>query len=264
MLKCPFIQATTLFATGTLFSLFAGPVTNTVNVIDLIRTGQVDYHIAPQYDIHDPASEVFKLKDGVLIISGRGYGYLSTREIYRDYHLIVEFKWGERTWGNRADKARDNGVMVHANGAHGAVYGTWISSIEANIIEGGIGDIYVVNPKGAINPCSVTVETLRDGSGERRWHPGAPQEKVIDGRVRWLKCAETWKDLKGFRGKDDRDVPPGEWNRLEIIAKGDTLRYLVNGWLVNEATAVSPCEGYVCLQTEAAEMFVRRFELLPL
>jgi hypothetical protein len=51
---------------------------------------------------------------------------------------------------------------------------------------------------------------------------------------------------------------------LEIIAQGKTLRYLYNGWLVNEAHAVAPDEGKICLQTEAAELWVRRFELLPL
>ena len=242
----------------------ARQVTAPVNLLHLITSGQMDYHIAPQYAVHDPASDIFQITNGILRISGRGYGYVATRETYRDYHLVIEFKWGEQTWGERAAKARDSGVLVHAHGAHGSVYKTWIPCVEANLIEGGMGDIYVVNPKGALRPCSVQVEAWRDRSGDWRWRPGAPRQTITDGRVRWLGCDEAWKDVKGFRGRRDIDVPAGEWNRLEIIAQGKTLRYLYNGWLVNEAHAVAPDEGKICLQTEAAELWVRRFELLPL
>jgi hypothetical protein len=51
---------------------------------------------------------------------------------------------------------------------------------------------------------------------------------------------------------------------MEVIAKGDTLQYFLNGVLVNEAFEVKPSEGKVLLQTEGAEMFVRRYELWPL
>ncbi len=37
--------------------------------------------------------KVFRVEDAMLHISGDGYGYLATEKEYRDYHLIVEFKW---------------------------------------------------------------------------------------------------------------------------------------------------------------------------
>jgi hypothetical protein len=51
---------------------------------------------------------------------------------------------------------------------------------------------------------------------------------------------------------------------MEVIAKGDTLEYFVNGQLVNAAFDCKPAEGRVCIQTEGAEMIVRRYELHPL
>ena len=245
----------------------AEPVTNKVNVLDLVRAGQVEFNISATEDLCDPATNIFQLKDGQLSISGRGYGYMATKQAFRDYHLVVEFKWGAHTWGKRKECARDNGILVHAYGPHGACGGTWITSIEANIIEGGMGDIIVISsklPDGTVLAPSVTCEIELDRDKEQRWKRGAPRQTVTGGRVNWAKRDEDWDDRIGFRGKGDLDKPVGEWNRLEVIAKGNTLRYLFNGELVNEAFEVAPSEGRVCIQTEAAEMLVRRFDLLPL
>jgi hypothetical protein len=255
-----------LAAFGIAFPALTAPVTNTINVLDLFRAGQTEAHLSAKADLCDPPEQVFQLRDGLLQVSGRGYGYLATKQVFSDYHMVVEFRWGEYTWGNRKARARDNGVLVHAFGPHGACGGTWITSIEANIIEGGMADIIAISsklPDGTVLRPSVTCELELDRDGEQRWKRGAPRQTVTSGRVNWAKRDEDWEDRIGFRGKEDLDAPIGEWNRLEIIAKGNTLRYLFNGHVVNEAFDVSPCEGRVCVQTEAAEIHFRRWELWP-
>ena len=246
----------------------AEPVTKKINVLDLMKAGEVEYHINPKSDFHDPANEVFKLtKDGLLDISGRGYGYMVTKDGYKDYHLVVEFKWGSKTWGKREDRARDNGILVHSHGPHGAYGGTWMASIEAQIIEGGIGDILVLSPKmpdGSELTTSLTCEVELDRDKEKIWKKGAPRQVITKGRVNWEKRDVDWADKINFRGKNDPDSPVGEWNRLEVIAKGDTLQYFVNGQLVNEGFEAKPSEGRICIQTEGAQMIVRRYELWPL
>jgi hypothetical protein len=256
---CAVLAASSLFA--------AEPVTQTINVLDLMKAGEVEYHINPKQDFHDPASEVFQLKDGLLNISGKGYGYMVTKKGYKDYHLVVDFKWGPKTWGKRADRARDNGILVHSYGPHGAYADTWMASIEAQIIEGGIGDILVLSPKladGTELITSLKAEFELDRDKEKRWKKGAPLQEVTKGRINWEKRDEDWADKIDFRGKNDTDSPVGEWNRMEVIAKGDTLEYFVNGQLVNAAFDCKPAEGRVCIQTEGAEMIVRRYELHPL
>jgi hypothetical protein len=251
--------------TSTLFS--AEPVKEKINVLDLMKAGEVEYHINPNQDFADPADKIFQIKDGELNISGRGYGYMVTKAGYKDYHLVVDFKWGPNTWGKRADRTRDNGILVHSYGPHGAYGGTWMASIEAQIIEGGIGDILVLSPKlpdGTEFITSVTAEYELDRDKEKRWKKGAPRQVVTKGRINWEKRDEDWVDKINFRGKDDPDAPIGEWNRLEVIAKGDTLQYFVNGQFVNEAFECKPAEGRICIQTEGAEMIVRRYELHPL
>src|SRR6266542_5504594 len=45
---------------------------------------------------------VFTVKDGAIRVSGEVYGCFTTEREFENYHLVVEFKWGEKTWGNRA------------------------------------------------------------------------------------------------------------------------------------------------------------------
>lgn len=245
----------------------AQPVTKPINVLDLMRSGNVEYHIDQRQDFKDAPEQIFQIKGEELHISGRGYGYMVTKESYADYHLVLDFKWGAKTWGKRADRSRDNGILVHAHGPHGGFGGTWMTSIEAQIIEGGMGDILVLSselPDGTKHETSVTAEIELDRDKEKRWKKGAPRQTLTKGRINWEKRHEDWADKLNIRHPDDPDSPVGEWNRLEVIAKGDTLQYFFNGRLVNEAFECKPSQGRICIQTEAAEMIVRRYELHPL
>ena len=248
--------------------LSAQPVTRKVDLLEVIKSGNVEHHVNPKADFHDDPKDIWTFaKDGTFNISGRGYGYVATKDIYRDYHLVLEFKWGTKTWGKREKAAKDNGVLLHAYGPHGAYGDTWMASIEAQIIEGGVGDILVLSPKladGTELTTSLSSEYALDRDKEKIWKQGEPRQTVTKGRINWKGRDEDWVDKVGFRGRNDVESPPGEWNRLEIIAKGDTLRYFVNGAMVNEAFDCKPAEGKILLQTEGAEMIVRRYELYPL
>ncbi|MCX6917870.1 MAG: DUF1080 domain-containing protein [Verrucomicrobia bacterium] len=243
-------------------------VTQVVNLLDHVRDGKMDYHINPKADIHGDPKEVYKLQsDGSLRVSGEGYGSMVTKGAFKDYHLVCEFKWGEKTWGSRAKRSRDNGILVHCFGPVGAQGGAWMASIEAQIIEGGVGDILVLSARTADGiplPVSISAELGRDRDKEAIWTPGAPRVTMTGGRLNWQHRDVDWKDNLGYRGREDVESPFGEWTRFEIIAKGDTLEYYTNGVLVNRAFECKPSGGRILLQTEAAEMFVRRYELHPL
>ncbi len=245
----------------------AEPVKAKVDLFDVIKSGDVEYHVNPKMELHDDPKDIWKLEGDELHISGRGYGYVATKKDYRDYHLVIEFKWGTKTHGARETKARDNGILLHAYGPHGAYSGTWMASIEAQIIEGGVGDILVLSPKledGKELTTSVVSEFSLDRDKEKIWTPSAPKQLVTKGRINWQHRDVDWTDTKGFRGREDKESPPGEWNRLECIADGDHLTYFLNGAKVNEAFECKPSQGRVLLQTEGAEMIVRRYELWPL
>ena len=119
-------------------------------------------------------------------------------------------------------------------------------------------------PDGTELTTSVVAAFALDRDKEKIWTPGAPKQQVTKGRINWQHRDVDWTDTKGFHGRADKESPPGEWNRLECIAKGDTLTYYLNGAKVNEAFECKPSQGKILLQTEGAEMIVRRYELWPL
>src|SRR5262245_27701418 len=76
-----------------------------------------------QYE--DPR-RVFRVKDGLLHVTGDGLGSLITKREYRDYHLVLEFRWGETVYSPRTEKTKDSGLLIHSTGADGGYSGTWM------------------------------------------------------------------------------------------------------------------------------------------
>jgi hypothetical protein len=219
---------------------------------------------------YEDPKQIFRVTDGMLHVTGDGLGAVITKKEYRDYHCVLEFKWGPRTWQHRTDRTKDSGLLVHSVGADGAYGGTWMPSMEAQIIEGGMGDFILVggnDKEGNPVPLSLTCETDRDRDGEVIWKAGGKRETFdLDNRARinWWGRDPDWEDVLGFRGEHDVDSPDGEWTRMEVVCDGGHIQIFVNGVKVNEGFDSYPSYGRLQLQTEMAELFVRRWELWPL
>lgn len=211
---------------------------------------------------NDP-QKVFTVKNGIINISGKEWGCITTDKEFENYKLVVEYKWGNKTYGERHGKARDNGILFHSKGEDGGYSGTWMHSIECNVIEGGTGDFIVVGDKS--NDFLLTSPVAPEKqNGSYIYQPGGDPVTVNSGRINWSGRDPNWKDEEGFRGVNDVDNPVGEWNRLEAIAKGNELFIYLNGMLVNHATFSKPHAGRIQIQSEGAEIFYRRVDLTPL
>jgi len=185
----------------------------------------------------DP-NKVFQVRDRAVHVSGTEYGYFITQQEYENYYLRVEFKWGEATHAPRKDKARDSGILYHVVGPNMV----WPKSIEFQMIEGGTGDVILVG-------------------GATLTRQGQTRDK---GRFDRLGKG-PWKDEAGYRDPaGEVEKPHGQWNKLELIADVDTVKYYVNGKLVNEGTGASPQRGKILFQSEGAELFYRNIKLAPL
>jgi hypothetical protein len=211
------------------------------------------------YGKNNDPEKVFTVSDGMIHVSGKVYGGLITEKEFENYHLIAEFKWGEQTWPPRKDRARDSGILLHCVGEDGAAGGVWPESIECQMIEGGTGDIILVRGK---NQPTVTARAEKRDK-QSYYHPDAPPMVFMGGRINWFGRDPAWKDVKGFRGAHDLENPVGEWNKLECICDGSNLTYLLNGKVANAATNASHTRGRILIQSEGAEVFFRRIELLP-
>jgi hypothetical protein len=211
---------------------------------------------------------VFTVKDGAIRVSGEIWGCFTTEKEFENYHLVVEFKWGEKTWPPRAKATMDSGILLHCVGPDGGSsynkdgkpVGAWMESVECQMIEGGTGDFILVGGKGKLK---VTATVTQIG---KQWYfdPKGEPKEFTGGRINWFGRDPDWKDVKGFRGKKDVEKPVGEWNTLECVCAGDTITNILNGVVVNACTKATHTRGKILFQSEGAEVFFRRIELLPL
>jgi hypothetical protein len=95
-------------------------------------------------DGSDPKADpkgVFQVEDGVIHVSGEEFGCLTTKNEFENYHLTLEFKWGEKRYPPRENAVRDSGVLMHCVGPDKV----WPRSIECQIQEHDCGDFYMVD-----------------------------------------------------------------------------------------------------------------------
>lgn len=211
---------------------------------------------------NDP-NKVFTVHNNLLTISGEEYGCITTNDEYEHYKLVVEFKWGEKTFSPRIERAMDSGILLHSIGEDGGSNGTWMHSIECQLIEGGTGDIIVVGD--ATQAFSVTCPVSPEKqNGSYVYNPDGDLITIFGGRINWYDRDPYWKDVKGFRGANDIEKPVGEWNKVECIARGEEILIYLNDILVNHAVHAQPQKGRIQIQSEGAEIIFRRIELLPL
>ena len=208
---------------------------------------------------------VFSVRDGMIHISGESNGYLATVDDYKDYHLIVEYKWGQRTDGSKY--VRNSGVLLHATGPDGGAGGSWMSCVECQFAQGCVGDLIVIRGKDkddSVIPVGFTAKTVRGPDKRPRWKKGGKPLTFSKGQLWWSQHDPDFQELRDTRGKYDVESRLGEWTRVECMCNGDRITVRVNGNLINECFNIFPAAGKILLQSEGFELFVRKFELRPL
>jgi 3-keto-disaccharide hydrolase len=208
---------------------------------------------------------VYSVVDGTIRVSGEGRGYLATVESYRDYHLQVEYKWGERTDGSKY--VRNSGILLHGTGPDGSAGGTWQTSIEVQLAQGCEGDLIVIrgtDRQDKTFPATITSDTIIAADNRTRWRQEG-EKTVYSGRQFWWSGHQVgFEELLDTRGRDDVASPLGQWTKVECVCAGDRIRVIINGVTVNECYDVHPSQGRILLQNEGHEIYFRNFTLKPL
>ena len=174
---------------------------------------------------NDPDT-VFSVQDGMLKITGKEFGYIVTERSFNDFHLVVEFKWGEKKYPPREKAVRDNGILYHVVQTDKV----WPRSIECQIQEGDCGDFWLID--------SVTI-------------------RLDTGRTTASKNTRIIKQR-------DNEKPTGEWNTVEVISRKGKCTHIVNGVIVNEGDEASLRSGRILIQSEGAEIYYRRIAIKEL
>lgn len=211
---------------------------------------------------HEDPQNVFSIQDGVIHVSGEGAGYLATRRTWRDYHLSLEYRWGEKTDGSGF--VRNSGVLLHGTGAHGSARGVWMTSIECQLAQGCEGDLIVIrgqDRQGRVIPATVTSETRVAEDGRTRWQRGGQPVTYSGRQFWWSRHQPGFRERLDTRGRNDVASPLGKWTRVDCICRGDRILIKINGVDVNECYDVFPASGHILLQNEGNEIEFRNVML---
>jgi len=214
----------------------------------------------------DP-QHVFTVHDGVIHIyrdfaegAEAPFGYIATRDDFSHYRLRLEYKWGTKRFAPRAQTVRDSGILYHALPEDKIVVSVWPPSVECQIQENDVGDVFLV-ATGATT--TVDPETATTAPRFR--------EKASGGKMLTLgKARAVTRVIRSAMHETDG------WNKVEVIIRGDRATHVVNGHVNNRLEAMQGFDGEnpekpfrldkgkILLQAEGAEVLYRNVEIMRL
>ena len=95
---------------------------------------------------------------------------------------------------------------------------------------------------------------------------GLQGKPIASGQPRFfeVKGHAVAGDITGVHKMVDAENPPGEWNRVEILAQGSRYQVWINGKLVNDVEGVEATSGPIGVQSEGGVVQFRRASLTPM
>jgi len=188
-------------------------------------TGWVDVNTSP---------ETWRVEEGLLKCTGLPIGVMRSEKQYENFILHVEWR--------HMEPGGNSGVFLWSEGTV---------------------------PEGRQLPKGMEVQMLelewpflnREENGEPR--PIA----YVHGELFGANGMTTVPDNpRGERSKsiENRCLPKGEWNYYDVVAVDGTVKLSVNGKFVNGVSKASVKKGYLCLESEGAEIHFRKIQIMEL
>ena len=191
--------------------------------------------------------QVVKLEGQNMIhISGDINASLATKAEYGNYHLHLEFKWGEKVYGTR-----NSGLLYYSFGPFGAAFGTWMANFEHQLMHENMGDTYLM--------VNAACETKVVKSSDGKTFTYSP-----DGQIVGFSETDNGRSIKKAK---DAEKPLGEWNTVDLYCFGQTAVHVDNGQVVMVNQKCSKIEngqkipitkGKIQIQSEGGELFIRK------
>lgn len=173
-----------------------------------------------------PRDQVWSVREGMIVCTGAPLGVLYTEKNYTDFRLVLEYRWAP------GGKPGNSGVMSRLAPGTGALPRT----VEVQLHHGNAGDV--------IGLWGFPIAS----GGQPRWFE---RDSKVAGKITGVKKAL------------DAEKPPGEWNRVELEARGGRYVVRLNGQLVNDVSGVEVKAGPIGLQSEGGEIHFRAVRLTP-
>ncbi len=178
--------------------------------------------------------ETWTVRDGLLVCSGDPIGVMRSEKQYENFLLHIEWRHME-AGGN-------SGVFAWSEGTV---------------------------PEGRRLPKGVEVQMLElDWVNQHKGKDGKlPPIAYVHGELFGANGVKTVPDNpRGNRSKsvENRCKGKGEWNTYDVVCVDGTIKLSVNGKFVNGISKSSVKKGYLCLESEGAEIHFRSIRILEL
>lgn len=193
--------------------------------------------------------------ENILCITGEIYGGLTTLKEFENYHLSLQFKWGDKKWAPRLNQKRDSGLLVHCVGKHGAFWNVWMRSLECQVQEGDVGDFISLAGSGS---------NVRVRKDPKMFHPQFDPTQPLYSGTGYVSHGPS------------KENAHGEWNTVEVFTLGQTTVFVVNGtpnMVLEQSVQRGPngwrdktplTKGKLQIQSEAAEVYYRDIKIRPI
>lgn len=179
------------------------------------------------------APDTWKVKDGLLISTGHPIGVMRSERQYENFVLHIEWMHME-AGGN-------SGVFVWSNAVPG----------EKNRLPDGV----------EVQMLELDWPKLNARNGVE------PPVAYVHGELFGVGGVKTVADNpRGERSMsfENRCLPRGVWNTYDVVAVDGVIKLAVNGKFVNGISKSTQKKGYLCLESEGAEIRFRNIRILEL
>jgi hypothetical protein len=179
------------------------------------------------------APDTWKVRDGLLICSGHPIGVMRSIKQYENFVLHIEWM--------HMEPGGNSGVFVWSN-AQPDPTTRLPNGIEVQMLELEWPNLNKVNGV-------------------------APPVAYVHGELFGVGGVKTTPDNpRGERSKsiENRCKGRGEWNTYDVVAVDGVIKLSVNGKVVNGISHATQKKGYLCLESEGAEIHFRNIRILEL
>ncbi len=178
--------------------------------------------------------DTWTVRDGLLVCSGHPIGVMRSERQYENFVLHIEWRHME-AGGN-------SGIFIWSEGTV---------------------------DEGKLLPKGLEVQMLElDWVNQHKTPDGSkPPFAYVHGELFGANGLQAIPDNpRGERSKsiENRCLGKGEWNTYDVVCVDGTVKLSVNGKFVNGVRQSSVKKGYLCLESEGAEIHFRKIAILEL
>lgn len=177
--------------------------------------------------------ETWKVNGKKLICSGHPIGVIRSEKKYENFLFHIEWK------------------HMEAGGNSGAFVWSDANADDENRLPNGV----------EVQMLELDWVNINTKDGKK------PPIAYVHGEIFGVGGVETVPDNpRGKRSKsiENRCKGKGEWNTYEVVCVDGTIKLSVNGKFVNGISKSSKKSGYICLESEGAEIHFRNIKIIEL